>query len=483
MFVKLVKLVKKLNLLFLEKILFYFFLFSIPFQTRLLLYSFQYRFNEYQSVFLYFTDILLISIFFIWVLRRKKDFFSDFKYSFSETYVKFLTIFLIISGLSIVSSYNKFLSLYQFIKLLEFLLLFFYLKINLNLYKRHYVLLILVLSGFFQSLVALEQFAFQKSLGLKILGETIFSNVTSGIARVHTSYGDLIRVYGTFPHSNVFASFIILAVFCLFILMFKRFKFWHIFSLSIILFFLIFSLALSFSRENILTFSVIFFLYFLFLLFSLRKERRFENYDLDLNFLNSKKILTVFFISLIFITFISISLFNEYRARLNISLQEEALDVRFFYNRASLVIIKDRPILGVGIGNYVSSLVNYQAFLRAAKKMTETFGGGIYIKEVRGRIAPWLFQPVHNIYLLLAGEIGPIGLIVFLLFLIFLIKDIVKLYKNSDFKNKFLILSFLAVLFIFLIAGLSDHYFLTLQQGRIMLWLNLGILANLLRKK
>lgn len=476
-------LIKRLNFLFFEKILFYLFLFSIPFQTRLMLYDFKYRFDEYQSIFLYGTDILLILVFLFWMVRKKRAILFDFKSIFLKNYNKFLLLFFIIAFLSIIFSYNRYLSLYQLLKLLEFILLFFYLGINLNLFKFDWILSTLVLSGFFQSLIAIAQFAFQRSLKLKFLGETFFDSSTSGIAKIHTAFGDLIRAYGTFPHSNVFASFIVLAIFCLFILMFRHFRFWPGFLLSIILFFLILSLALSFSRENILTFLVIYLLYFLFLIFFLRKERQLENLDLNLNLLNSKKTLTIFIISIIFIIFILVLLFNEYRARLDVSLQEQALDVRFFYNKASIAIIKDKPILGVGLGNYVTSLVDYQAFLRAAKKMTETFGGGVYIKEAGSKIAPWLFQPVHNIYLLIASEIGIIGLIVFLIFLILLLKEFLKFYRNSDFESKFKILNFGAILIIFLVVGLSDHYFWTLQQGRIMFWLVLGMLSGIINQR
>lgn len=520
MFLKIIEKLE-LNLPNLEKYFFYLLLFSIPFQTRLILYNFEYRFDEYKSIFLYLTDILIFLIFILWIWRARKNLVADFKSIFKQNFNKILIVFLLIAALSLLSAYNKYLSLYQLIKLLEFALLFFYLQmnpvrnlnrhdlksfgqkakptkgpelsvidrssqvsngVNFKFFDLNKILLFIVGGSFFQSLIALLQFTYQKSLRLKILGETIFDSDTIGIARIHTAFGDLIRAYGTFPHSNIFASFMVLGIFCLFILFFRNSRFWQRFILGIILLFLILGLALSFSRENILTFVVVLLIYFLFLLFSLRGERNIEGVDLNINQQNSKSLITLFLLSLVILVFVGTALFREYQARLDISLQEQALDIRFFYNRASMAIIKDKPILGVGLGNFVVSLKNHEAFLRAAKKMTETFGGGIYVKEANGKIAPWLFQPVHNIYLLIASEIGIAGLLAFLLFLVFLSKEAFKFYKNSNFEQKFLILSFSSILIVFLIVSLSDHYFWTMQQGRLMFWSVLGILIGAINK-
>ncbi len=87
----------------------------------------------------------------------------------------------------------------------------------------------------------------------------------------------------------------------------------------------------------------------------------------------------------------------------------------------------------------------------------------------------WQWQPIHNIYLLMASETGILGLIVFLIFitklLIAKVKFILK-NKNSE------ILAVVMMFFSLLGFGLFDHFLWTLQPGRLMLWLVLGIMLG-----
>ncbi len=96
--------------------------------------------------------------------------------------------------------------------------------------------------------------------------------------------------------------------------------------------------------------------------------------------------------------------------------------------QASLKMIKSNFWFGVGLNNFIPNLV----------KVSNTF------------VNAWELQPVHNIFLLIFSETGIIGLIVFgLLF-----------FAGLTVNNYHLI----AVLF----SGLSDHYWLTLQQNMLL---------------
>ncbi|MBI2074766.1 MAG: hypothetical protein HYT83_02925, partial [Candidatus Levybacteria bacterium] len=74
------------------------------------------------------------------------------------------------------------------------------------------------------------------------------------------------------------------------------------------------------------------------------------------------------------------------------------------------------------------------------------------------------FQPVHNIFLLIAAETGIVGLTFFLWFLLKTFKK--NQFQTSDFKFQ--------ILAMVLILGLFDHYFLTLQQGQLLFAFVLG---------
>src|SRR3989344_6232743 len=55
-----------------EVYLFCFFLFSVPFQIRKILYYPGWMFNEWQAVVLYGTDILLALLFLLWALSHSQ---------------------------------------------------------------------------------------------------------------------------------------------------------------------------------------------------------------------------------------------------------------------------------------------------------------------------------------------------------------------------------------------------------------------------
>lgn len=109
------------------------------------------------------------------------------------------------------------------------------------------------------------------------------------------------------------------------------------------------------------------------------------------------------------------------------------LSQRFISHRIELIesswqMFKKSPFLGVGQNNFIPNLVS----------VSNKF------------ISAWELQPVHNIFLLVLSETGLIGLSIFL-FTLF------NLFSISN-------LPLLAIL----ITGLSDHYWLTLQQNMLL---------------
>lgn len=94
---------------------------------------------------------------------------------------------------------------------------------------------------------------------------------------------------------------------------------------------------------------------------------------------------------------------------------------------ASFKMIRENILTGVGLNNFIPNLV----------------------KVSNNYISSWELQPVHNIFLLLFTETGIIGLLFFLLLL----------FSNG------LNVQILAIA----LTGLSDHYWLTLQQNMLLM--------------
>ncbi len=464
------------HILKLEKIFFYFFLFCLPFETRLILKKWGEEFNEWNSAFLYLTDLLIFAIFFFWALRliseKKRPRPSIIKKNCLLFII--LCLFFIISGLSLFGAKNLGLGIYQLIKLAEFLILFFYLKSNFReLFDLERVCQVLLSSAFFQAFVGICQFASQGSLGLKILGESPLGPNIEGVAKivvfgVHPAAGGvkMIRAYGTFPHPNIFAAFLLFSLFCFYFLYLKVKETAFSTKLASMLIFtiLVFSLFLTFSRTFIILF--ISFSIFLFLYLFFRKEL-YRPYH--------KRTTMLCTILLFAVVLCAIPMQKELCSRFVTGGVDAAINLRYFYNFISISIIRENPFLGTGLGNFVWRLQDFQGSLRAANLFYKL---DVPETQVIPYQAPfWLFQPVHNIYLLIAAEIGIPGLLIFLVFLSLILWPAIKLAREN---NLFSIFYFLFS--IFLIVFLTDHFFWTLQQGRLMFWVLCGILAGLEKK-
>lgn len=418
----------------LEKLFFYLFIFSLPLQTRVILYKFGEGFNEWTSVYLYLTDIFLILVFLLWFWQNKNNYF--FKNKIKLDYNFLLIIFLIFSFISIAWARNLHLSLYSFFKLLEFIGLFFYIKYNLFKFNFRRISYVFIFSGLVQSCIAIRQYAVQKSLGLKYLGESVLFTEHRGVANFISNGLKFIRPYGTLPHPNVLAAFILVSLFFLYYIWFSKGHSLIKKSLLLIFYYiLLLCLFLTFSRAIIFIFLLINILYFAF------------NFYISLKNKNKallRKTLFIFLLLIIF-CFVFINLARpELFSRFNVSAKEEAVTMRIVYNDIAFLSIAEYPLTGLGIGNFVWEM-----------------------RIMYDLMSNWFHQPVHNIYLLISSETGLISLIIFLLFIYFLIKN----------KFKFNLL-FIFLLIAMLMIGLFDHFFWTLQQGQLMLWLVLGTIDS-----
>ena len=161
----------------------------------------------------------------------------------------------------------------------------------------------------------------------------------------------------------------------------------------------------------------------------------------------NKKLALIFITTLIVTSGFSVFYWPEAISRVKISSGEEAVQLRIFYNKESL---KSLNWFGVGSGNFVDWLMTKDQNLSRN-----------------------LYQPVHNIYLLIYSENGILGITVFAIFLLLLIKDFILRTKMSKLYHY----SFLLIVLSFLFFGLFDHFLWTLQQGRFIFWLTLSLLS------
>ena len=85
----------------------------------------------------------------------------------------------------------------------------------------------------------------------------------------------------------------------------------------------------------------------------------------------------------------------------------------------------------------------------------------------------WQYQPAHNLYLLIYTEMGLLGILALGGFLILLLRSLI-LGKKIQPLIRWGLVSLAALV---LFAALFDHFFWTLQQGRLLWWLFWGVVA------
>lgn len=368
---------------------------------------------DYLSPTFYFTDLLILIIIVI-TLFQAKNYRELLKNLNSKTFkfIIFVIAFLLISSFF---AKNQYAAIYGEVKFLEFLFLAIFIVKKIKSFK--YIYLLMSISLIYESIIAIAQFINQGSLGsiFYFLGERTFSGQTPGIANASLGGELILRAYGTFPHPNVLAGFLTIYMAVILVSMLKEKRLSIIYWASLVLGTV--TLFLTLSRIAIVLWVITVFIILV-----------------TINRLN-KKNLVLLFVLISGMFFLS----PLYLRFTNLVLSDQSLYIRGVLMDSAIKIFYKSPILGVGLSNFIVNL-----------------------PEVVSITSTSFLQPVHNIYLLILSETGLLGFLSFSLLLYFLLR---RINKNSPFFLGFVLI---------LILGLFDHYFLTLQQGQLLLSLALG---------
>ncbi|MEX2090515.1 MAG: O-antigen ligase family protein [Candidatus Paceibacterota bacterium] len=329
-------------------------------------------------------------------------------------------------------------------KLIEFTLFYFYLK-SYAVYKFGFsnILMVIIFGGLFQAVVAVSQFLTQSDIGLRFLGESILGKDMAGIASFYNLHGEkVIRAYGTTPHPNIAAAYLFLAIFACYarlpagrqVWFYKKVRYEYLFWTGYAL--LLFGLFFTFARVAVFLLGANFVIRGSLLWFRFKKV-----------FWRGKPLKVVWVTGLVILAF-AVLYWPEALSRVRISGDEEAVQLRIFYGKETLKA--GINWLGVGSGNFLNWLMAEDP-----------------------NLPRHLYQPVHNIYLLIYSETGILGLFSFFLFLVFLVREFIQRTKLERFHHYSVLLVFSSFLFM----GLFDHFLWTLQQGRFLFWLVLAMVA------
>lgn len=358
------------------------------------------------------------------------DFIEKIK-TVSRKYIFGFLIFMLFLLWGLIGAKNFGAGIYGIIKFLEFSFLVVFVSRNFKNLNRAVVFTCLLISIAFESLLGFAQYLNQSSIGgvFYFFGERTFNAQTPGIANASINGQLFLRPYATFSHPNVFAAFLILAMLALCTVESKNItaKVMTLAGISLG------SIALltTLSRTAIFLWGV-----YLLIFFGVWMNKKYKK----VNF-NPKIFGLGILIILIMALIVSANNNLVLQRFISTKLSDESVVQRQELISQSLKMFSVNPVLGVGINNFYNNLT-----FNLANQRSE------------------FIQPVHNIFLLVLSETGIIGLAAFLFLLA---KSFLAIIKK---QNKYLLLSFLAIIFL----GMFDHYFLTLQQGQLMLSLLVG---------
>lgn len=414
-----------MNSRFWEKLIFFLLIFLLPTQLGK---HFWFPFSfvsgiqiDYLSPTIYITDILIITLLMVVLLRFLKEILKGKLHLHNRLknhgIILFAVGILIVNGgIGAISSKSLYVSFYGIIKMLE--MIFFGLYVWKSNYSFRSIAFFFIAGVSLQACLALMQIVNQGSINgvFYFLGERTFTSATPGIALASISGQLFLRPYATLPHPNVLAGYLLIAVECIVFIKTEDNKRY----LSLLFAFLSFALFFTLSRVAVGAWFVLVVDYVL----TVRKK--------------TILLLAVFLISLVLF---ATPLFQRF---VQTSFSEEAVINRILLINASLQMIESSPVFGVGALQFIPMLPSF-------------FPNFFYSN----------LQPVHNIFLLIFAETGAIGIG---LVLWFLIKTFIFIMKQKRMYWRLLVFGTI------LLLGLFDHYVITLQQGQLLCALMLGVI-------
>ena len=468
----------------LSKYFFYALVFLLPFGTGQIYFtdsSFFYNYHIfYNSFWLYLTDLIFCGLILSWLWESWP--FSKVLHRLStaireNTIYQFLGVFWLISLVSVSVSREINLSLYGLWKISEYLLIFIYIREKVDISREiHRIFWLILAISCFEAVLAINQYLLQTSFGLSWAGEPFLRQRLKGLAEFVTAASGIapeagisretvmLRGYGTFPHPNVLGGFLLLGLMANIGLFMRKGLIVSretVLALSLIV--ITMGLVVSFSRNAWVATVIALIIY---LVFAVSREIK-------------RKIALLGLVLAIALAVNLLMFGSEIKDRISSPLpspphqgegktpnyssppsvggevgdSDESLQIRKRFSSISREMIQNRPGFGVGLRNFVVRMDEYN----------------------RGdRLLPYLHQPVHNIYLLIASEIGIAGLIIFLGIIFYIVRPGSSPIPDRTLPGRHVLLAIFAG---FLFIGLFDHYLFTVQQGGLMFWITAGLLT------
>ncbi len=444
----------------LNKALLWLAIFVLPWQFRhtLLWAEHQGQFFEYASISIYLSDVLIILVLLTWLLTGSK---SRPK---TGPAIIFWPLTLLIVWLwasvwySQATTGNWLVGVNNAAHFSLFYLFYIYLVSAVSALSD--IVVPLVWGCGLQAMVAIGQYLANHSLGLKYLGESPLNPLELGIPVVIINGARHLRAHGTLPHANILGGYLavvlpwVILAYATARAVWLRWAYWIILGLGVV------ALLFSFSRAAWLAFGVVLILGIIWRFYG---WKQFHGWGLVL-------------IGMILI--VVLSQYSAIMSRFNTeasTIEKESVVSRLDQLNQFKSVYYQYPLTGVGVGQYPLYL----------EKRDISEVGWHYDANLPGWAynlshQVWDYQPVHNIFLLVLAEVGWIGEILFILLLLGVLWTGGHLLRAQRSLLNFTAFSSVVAV---ILLGLFDHYLWTLQQGRLILFLTISVVAILYQNR
>lgn len=421
--------IRTFSFLRLTQILLGIFVFMMPFQIDILVYISPIfktgNFNPFGATFIYLNDFVLIAALIscgiaIWRGEIKK------KITYGNSIIAILMVlFFATLQISVFFAQDKVLAFNLVLRFAE-LYLFYFFIIN-KIVKLDTLINIFIATISVQSVFAIWQYLAQGPIGLSFLGEVNITPETYGVAKIQLIDEILIRPYGTFPHANILAGFLVVSIF----LTYFRIKQKEFIAYPLLLL-QMGALVLTFSRGAFMALFIGFLIYI-----SIRESK------ISFKYILFGLIVLAFFVVVFDLeqTILERVLFAD----------TASLNERIMYFNISKRMMMHAPF-GIGLGNFTFWMSDFTSV----------------------KLAPWLYQPVHNTYMLMANEIGVFGMGIFGILLGTFVTKLFIVMKKVTEKMKDLGVILISILVAIFVLGLFDHYLFSLYHGQVLTFLLFG---------
>jgi O-antigen ligase len=379
------------------------------------------------------VEVSLLVLYCLWLLRsvtgqgRKIEFFTAPNL--------WALSFIVFSSFSIINSTDKALSLFELIRMIKVYLIFFYLANVVESEDVPYVIASLLFGVFVQSIMGIAQYITGSSLGVGLLGGAE-ENLPLTIGGK-----EYLRVAGTIHHPNQYAHYLtILLPAALCLLLSVQQRVWVRVSCGVVFVIGLVAMILSFSRTGWISLAVAV-MAVLAVTFLLGK-------------LSPKQFMGLFVLGGVGI--VVVSAFSRQIIDRMFASDPRAMLIRWELLDAAISMIRQHPLLGVGLNNFIHFLEN---------------------KDSLGISLP---QNVHNIYALIWAETGLFAFLAFLGFVVSLFRKLLRPIRSATGVWQGIALGIGAGLLGSMIDGLTDYSY-RMNVVQTLFWFLAGFIVGLHR--